>query len=217
MCSDESRMSNKRAAAVLVMLIASAVIARAAVQPPPVSSRSNLSALPYAIQEWRGTQGAPLDEETLRILSADSILNRTYTAADGTPIGLYVAYYAKQRPGVSIHSPLHCLPGTGWEAIDVSTLGLTAPGAAPGAVRRIIVRKNQRLALVLYWYALHGRTIASEVSSKLLLLTDSVRLHRSDAALVRLVVPIGASVAAADEHGMAFARALAPRMKDILY
>ena len=210
-------MSRARAVAVLVMLIASAVIARGAVQPPPGSSRSNLAALPYAIQEWTGTQGPPLDEETERILSADAILNRTYTAADGTPIGLYVAYYARQRPGVSIHSPLHCLPGTGWEAIDVSTLNLAARGAAPGAVRRIIVRKNERLALVLYWYALHGRTIASEVTSKLVLLADSVRLHRSDAALVRLVVPIGASVAAADEHGMAFARELAPRMNDILY
>jgi EpsI family protein len=210
-------MSERRAVAVLVMLIASVVIARAAVQPLPVSSRSDLSALPYSIEGWRGTQGPPLDEETLRILSADSILNRTYTAADGTPIGLYVAYYTRQRPGVSIHSPLHCLPGTGWEAIDVSTLDLTARGTAPGAIRRIIVRKNERLALVLYWYALHGRTIASEVTSKLLLLTDSVRLHRSDAALVRLVVPIGASVAAADKRGMAFARELAPRINDILY
>ena len=210
-------MSRGRAIAVVLMLIASAAIARAAVQSPPASLRSNLSALPYAFQEWRGAEGPPIDAETLRILSADSVLNRTYTAGGGTPVGLYVAYYARQRPGVSIHSPLHCLPGTGWEAVDVSTLNLAAPGAASGAVRRIIVRKNQQRALVLYWYALHGRMIASEITSKVMLLADSVRLHRSDAALVRIVVPIADSVTAADERGLAFARDLAPRMDDILY
>jgi len=214
-------MSRARAIAVVLMLIVSAAIARAAVQSPPASLRSNLSALPYEIQGWKGSEGAPIDAETLRILSADSVLNRTYVAGDGSAVGLYVAYYAKQRPGVSIHSPLHCLPGTGWEAVDVSTLNLAAPGAAPGAasgaVRRIIVRKNQQRALVLYWYALHGRMIANEVTSKVMLLADSVRLHRSDAALVRIVVPIAGSVTAADERGMAFARDLAPRMDDILY
>jgi EpsI family protein len=210
-------MSRARAIAVVLMLGASAVIARAAVQAPPVSARSNLSALPYAIDEWTGAEGAPIDAETLRILSADSVLNRTYTAADGAAVGLYVAYYAKQRPGVSIHSPLHCLPGTGWEAVDVSTLTLTADGAGSGTMRRMIVRKNQQQALVFYWYALHGRMIANEISSKIWLLADSLRLHRSDAALVRIVVPIGASLAAADDRGVAFAHDLAPRMDDILY
>jgi EpsI family protein len=202
------------------MLIASGAMARAAVQAPPASLRSNLSALPYEIQGWRGSEGAPIDAETLRILAADSVLNRTYIAGDGAAVGLYVAYYARQRPGVSIHSPLHCLPGTGWEAVDVSTRNLAAPGAAAaasGAVRRIIVRKNQQRALVLYWYALHGRMIANEIASKVMLLADSVRLHRSDAALVRIVVPIGGSITAADERGMAFARDLAPRMDDILH
>ena len=70
---------------------------------------------------------------------------------------------------------------------------------------------------MLYWYALHGRMIANEIKSKVMLLADSVRLHRSDAALVRIVVPIGGSIAVADEHGMAFARDLAPQIGDILY
>jgi EpsI family protein len=207
-------MSRGRAIGVLLLLVASATLARAAGTPTSGASYPNLSALPYVIQASKGAEGPPLDAETLRILAADDVLNRTYTAGDGTPIGLYVAYYATQRPGVSIHSPLHCLPGTGWEALDVSTV--TLAGAASGTVRRLIVRKDRRLALVLYWYALHGRIIAGEVTSKLTLLADSVRLHRSDAALVRIVVPIAGSVAAADEHGLAFARDLALRLADVL-
>ncbi len=163
-------------------------------------------------QGWTGVEGPSIDAETLQILSADAVLNRTYTAPDGTPVGLYVAYYGAQRPGVSIHSPLHCLPGTGWEALDVSTVNLPALGN----VRRMIVRKEGRRALVLYWYSLHGRIIASEITSKLTLLADSVRLRGSDAALVRIVVPIADSVGAADAHGLAFVQALTPRIDRVL-
>jgi hypothetical protein len=70
-------MSRARAIAVVLMLFAAAAIARAAVQAPPMSSRSDLSALPYTIDEWAGAEGAPIDAETLRILSADSVLNRS--------------------------------------------------------------------------------------------------------------------------------------------
>ena len=119
-------MSRTRALAVILLLASSAAITRAAVGVPPAAPK--LASLPYVFEGWQGEEAPPIDDETLKILAADDLLNRTYVGADGTPIGLYVAYYARQRPGVSIHSPLHCLPGTGWEALDVSTLSLPASG-----------------------------------------------------------------------------------------
>jgi EpsI family protein len=66
-------------------------------------------------------------------------------------------------------------------------------------------------AVVFYWYAIHGRTIASETLSKAWLLHDSVRFHRSDAALVRIVVPVeGAALDVAQRQGLAFARDVLP-------
>lgn len=205
-------MSRGRTIGVVCLLVASWAIAHAAVPSAHGVSPTRLSGLPYVIQGWTGVEAPSIDAETLRILAADAVINRTYTGADGTPVGLYVAFYATQRPSVSIHSPLHCLPGTGWEALDVSTVNVPAAGT----VRRLIVRKDGRRALVLYWYSLHGRIIASEITSKLTLLADSVRLRGSDAALVRIVVPIADSVAAADEHGLAFVRALTPRIARVL-
>src|SRR5262249_14681876 len=156
-----------------------------------------------------------LDEESERILAADAYLNRSYRTLGGSaPVGLYIAYYAEQRPGVSIHSPLHCLPGTGWEPLDVATIPVTGVGgAAAPAIRRMIVTKNSDRAFVLYWYAVHGRILAGEVASKLWLVHDSLRLHRSDAALVRVVVPVGrepASLENAAQQGVVFVRDLLP-------
>ena len=210
-------MSRARAFAVILLLASAAAITHAAAGVPPAPPP--LASLPYAFEAWHGVEGPPIDKETLEILSADDVLNRTYAGADRTPIGLYVAYYARQRPGVSIHSPLHCLPGTGWEALEVSTLPLPAAGVTDGTMRRLIIRKGRQRALVLYWYSLHGRMIASEVTTKLTQLVDSVRLHRSDAAMVRIVVPVGTSetsIADADARGLAFARDLAPLMRDAL-
>jgi len=171
-----------------------------------------LSEMPYDVAVWNGRDAEPLDADTVRILAADDYLNRNYSSvAAAAPVNLYVAYYGQQRPGVSVHSPLHCLPGTGWETQDVATVNLQPGDAASGQVRRLIVRKNRDRSVVLYWYAIHGRTLANEVVSKAWLLHDALLLHRSDAALVRIVVPIVANDAAAAElRGLAFARAVQP-------
>jgi EpsI family protein len=74
----------------------------------------------------------------------------------------------------------------------------------------MIVRKHRTRALVLYWYAVHGRLLADEYASRLWLLHDSVRLGRSDAALVRIVVPITDSDEVAERRAVAFARDVMP-------
>src|SRR5262249_35848871 len=94
---------------------------------------------------------------------------------------------------------------------DVATVDLQPGDAASARARRMIVRRNRDRSLVLYWYAIHGRILANEIVSKAWLLHDAVVLHRSDAALVRVVVPIVSNdAAAAERQGLAFARSLLP-------
>ena len=202
-------MSTGRLAVVVMLLAATAVAARSAHRRDRAVD-AHLASLPYAVDDWRGTEARPLDEETVKALGADAYLTRTYSDGAGAPASVYIAFYGTQRPGVSVHSPLHCLPGTGWEPLDVATVDV-----AGNPVRRLVVRKNRERALVLYWYAVHGRTIANEALSKLWLLHDSIRLGRSDAALVRIVVPIADSVSAAEQRGVAFTRDLLPYLSQL--
>jgi len=202
-------MTAARLLVALLLVAATGAVARAMRHVDIPHAR--LSVMPYDVEAWNGRDAEPLDADTVRILAADEYLNRNYSDAASAPVNLYIAYYGQQRPGVSIHSPLHCLPGTGWEPQDVATVNLQPGDAASGRLRRLIVRKNRDRSVVLYWYAIHGRTLASEVVSKAWLLHDAVLLHRSDAALVRIVVPIAANdAAAAEQHGLAFARAVLP-------
>ena len=206
-------MRRARLATALVLIAAAAAIgetARLRATPPPIA----LESVPFAVEGWQGHDSGALDAETTRILAADSYLNRSYEG-NGPPIGLYIAYYAQQRPGVSIHSPLHCLPGTGWEPLDVSTRSVNGADGSSGDLRRMLVRKGRERALVLYWYAVHGRVIGTEIASKAWVLHDSLRFNRSDAALVRIVVPVKASVESAEDEGLAFARALLPHIASL--
>ena len=199
----------RRRLAVCVLLVAATGALRH-VLAAPADYSVDLSRLPATMGEWHGEPGAPLDASVVRLLAADSYINRTYSTAAAAPVDLYIAFYAGQKPGDSIHSPLNCLPGTGWEPVAVSTRALPLPEGGTGSARQMVVRKDDQQALVLYWYQVHGRMVASEWSSKLYLLADGVRLHRTDAALVRIVVPIERTVEAAEQEAMSFGRALLP-------
>lgn len=207
-------MSEARAVVVMLVLALAAAVAR------PAASRAGepveIARLPYSVGAWHGMNDLSLDRETAAQLGADEYVTRTYSSGAHPPVGLYVAYYASQRPGVSIHSPLHCLPGTGWEPLDVSTVAVSAVGGSEGYVRQLIVRKNLDRAVVLYWYQLHGRMVANEVKSKVYLLSDSLRLRRSDAALVRIVVPVTGEPEAAAAEGLSFVRELLPQLTPLL-
>ena len=202
-------MSRARLLVVLFLVTCTGALTAAARRPVAVTE-PRLEQLPYQLEAWQGREATTLDPDTIRLVGADAFLNRSYSDVATSPVGLYVAYYSQPRPGVSLHSPLNCLPGTGWETLDVSTRDI-----GPGEARRLVVRKNRERAVVLYWYAIHGRVLASEVASKAWLLHDSVRFRRSDAALVRIVVPVAdrqGTTEAAEQRALAFARAVLPRL-----
>ena len=55
-------------------------------------------------------------------------------------------------------------------------------------VNRYIVNLGAQRAVVLYWYQTPHRVIASEWAAKFWVMVDSVKDHRSDTSLVRVVV-----------------------------
>jgi EpsI family protein len=205
---------SSRRLAVAVLLVAATAALSAAAGHRPRSTGPVALAVPYTIGAWRGTDAAPLDAATARALAADVTLNRTYTSRTMGPVGFYLAYYAAQRPGVSIHSPLHCLPGTGWDILSDQTMRVTVGSGVAGPVRRLVARKGDTEVLILYWYLIRGRMIASDLASRVQLLGDRLRLGRNDGAFVRLVVPIQASEGEAEARGVAFARTLVPRLPE---
>jgi EpsI family protein len=53
-----------------------------------------------------------------------------------------------------------------------------------------VVSKAGDRELVIYWYQAHDRAVANEYWSKYYLVADSIRMNRSDGALVRMITPM---------------------------
>jgi EpsI family protein len=157
-----------------------------------VPGRRPLAELPMQIGDWRGWRDADFDAQVVAVLGVDDYIVRTYALADGLPVGLYIGYYATQRHGDTIHSPLNCLPGAGWQPVRHDRIPISGSGIAGRVeVNRVLIQKGLDRALVIYWYQTHRRVTASEYWGKIYTVLDAVRENRTDAALVRLIAPLG--------------------------
>jgi EpsI family protein len=160
----------------------------------PVLVRAPLSGFPTQIGSWRGQDAPDFDAKVLDALGVDDYLNRVYSSKDGKIVSVYAGFYRSQRQGSSIHSPMNCLPGAGWNPTERSVLSIPVETQAGGQreieVNRIIIEKGAQKQLVLYWYQSHGRIIANEYIGKMYTVLDAIRVNRTDAALMRFVSPI---------------------------
>ena len=164
---------------------------------PPSQS---LNTIPLELDRWRGRDEPGFASNILAELGVDESLNRVYFAGPEPYVGLYVGFYASQRQGDTMHSPLNCMPGAGWQPVrqDRATFSVMDDmGVARSiTVNEFIIQKGLDRQLVQYWYQSHGRVVASEYTSKVLMVYDAMRLNRTDAAMVRVISPIAGEEAA---------------------
>lgn len=203
----------RTAALCACLLLTAAALVRAS-QQEPTPLREPFDKLPMQFGSYTGARAEDLDAKVLEVLGVEEWVNRSYRAADSDlRVGFYLGYWASQRQGDTIHSPMNCLPGSGWQPISTSRIPL--PGGPEGAeLNRVIVEKGGERLMVLYWYQSHGRIIASEYWSKIHMVLDAMRTNRTDAAMMRVVVPMprdrANAAADAEKQGVRFVRELLP-------
>jgi EpsI family protein len=182
--------------------------ARSEVYPP----RLPLKQFPTQLGGWSGTDVA-IEKDVLEVLGPGDFLVRIYQSQQKTPyIDLFIAYFRSQRAGDTIHSPQHCLPGAGWAPIENQRVTLAMPGHKPFPANRYLIAKGDSRELVLYWFWAHNRGVASEYWAKFYLVADSIKMNRSDGALVRITTPMypGETADAAQQRILPFADDVMP-------
>jgi EpsI family protein len=72
--------------------------------------------------------------------------------------------------------------------------------------------------LVLYWYWAHDRAVASEYAAKFYLVADSIRQHRTDGSLIRIMTPMGPneSLESAQQRLLTFAGNVVPLLNNYI-
>ena len=170
--------------------------------------RKDLSDFPQSIGAWQRTGvDQILDDETMKVLRASDYVLRDYRRSNGQAANFYVGYYASQRTGATYHSPLNCLPGSGWMLSEPGKATVPLPDGTSFVANKYVIQNGEFKSLMIYWYQGRGRNVASEYWGKVYTVLDSVRLRRSDGAMVRVTVPIGDSEAKAEQAAIEFATA----------
>jgi exosortase D (VPLPA-CTERM-specific) len=180
-----------------------------------VPTRSTFDSFPLTVGPWTGTRQA-MEQAYLDTLKLNDYLLADYRSGNGGNINLYVAWYDTQTAGDATHSPRACLPGGGWQILDLrrAPLGGIALGGTPLTVNRVVIQNGDQRELVYYWFMQRGRIVTSEYLVKWYLLIDSLTKHRTDGALVRLIIPLPPDTSANSAEGVlqAFTRAISPRL-----
>jgi EpsI family protein len=166
-----------------------------------IPERHSLADFPNDLGAWHCRNRERIEDEIMDVLGATDYLVCGYeNDADGGVVGLYIGYHEtqvrKQGGGLSrsaIHTPNHCLPGSGWDVIGRSKVPLRGPGVAADAeVNRLVIAKGDARSLVYYWYLTSGRVIADDWRKIVYLFWDRATRYRTDGALVRFTVTMRA-------------------------
>jgi EpsI family protein len=201
------------------LILLTAILLQARGRTEIIARGLPLATFPAYLGNWHGSDIA-LDPEVLAVLGPGDFLLRDYEnhGSGDPPIGLFIAYFPSQRAGDTIHSPKHCLPGAGWEPVDNQRVRLSLPGHQPFPANRYVVAKGEAHELVLYWYWAHDRGIASEYWAKYYLVRDSIRMNRSDGALIRITTPMftGETPEEAQQRVLPFADSIGPLINDYI-
>lgn len=205
---------NWRFAVSAILLAATALVLHARNGREIIPHRLPLSSFPRALDGWNGSD-VPITQDVLDVLGPGDFLLRDYRDNGGgqmQPVYLFIAYFASQRAGDTIHSPKNCLPGAGWAPVRTDRITVDVAGHAPFQANRYLIAKGDDRQLVLYWYWAHDRAVASEYAAKFYLVADSIRMHRTDGSLVRLSTPLapGESSESAERDLIAWAGRVVP-------
>ena len=131
-----------------------------------------------------------LDEAVIQELGVDEYINRIYRDEEGDELSLYLGYYKEQTEGAMIHSPKHCMPGSGWVPVENDVVSIASPETGRTyRLNRVLLQKGMAKIIMHYWYQGRNRIVANEYLDRLYLIMDSIVQRRSDGALVRVIGP----------------------------
>ncbi|PLX88956.1 MAG: EpsI family protein [Desulfuromonas sp.] len=168
-----------------------------------------LNSLPKAFSGWTANRDTRFDAAIVATLRPTDYLARSYRDAQGQRVSLYVGYHDGGPDSGPVHSPKHCLPGSGWNELqrDLVTVK-TADGPMP--LVQALYQNGPQREIFLYWYLSRGEVITDEYALKLREVVGAFLHGRRDTAFIRVAVPVFDDPGQAGQIARGFVGDIAP-------
>lgn len=174
---------------ITLVLVYSILIRYQKVEAP---NSADFTKLPAEFGDWVG-QDFYFDQSVLDVLKAEKTFFRRYINSNGDEVWLFIGYWKDQKYGAQPHSPLHCLPGSGWNItrnelveLEVKTNGQTN---AEDKVNFATIQNGTRSQSMLFWYQSRNGLLPKEMQVKIDLAKSALFRKPTDVAFIRITSP----------------------------
>jgi EpsI family protein len=212
-------MKSPRFWIIIVILISTIFVLQSRGDVDRVPYSEPISGMPRNFGPWTA-RDIPLTDDTLEVLGKGDFLNRIYSFQPSNgeaalpPVSLFIGYFASQRTGQTMHSPQNCLPGAGWTFDSQKYAEIQDINGKNYKVGEYVISNGESKQFVIYWYQAHGRSIPNEYVAKGYMVTDAIRMNRTDGALVRVITQVSPSesLESAKARAIHFTQQMAPEL-----
>jgi EpsI family protein len=174
-----------------------------------------LTAIPATLGAWTMIGQSRFDPSVLANLKPTDYLYRVYRDKEGNLATIYLGYHDGGPESGPIHSPKHCLPGSGWFELSEVKHTLKAGGRELPVVQAVYQNDEQK-ELFIYFFQVKGRILVDEYSLKLAEIANSILYNRRDSAFIRISVPYRDDQSAAAAVGEGFLSEIYPHIATAL-
>lgn len=196
----------------LIMIVLSGSLIYTIGSPPRIPLLQSFDHFPLQLGPWQG-QRTYIDPQIFEQTDADSYFDAEYASpSQAEPVSFYIAHYEKQETAGGLgHNPANCMTGSGWNILESGTKEIE-----PGLPVNYLLLKRDGVSkplLVYYWNIEQGQWMALGGSArlyKLIGIYHSLKLYRSDWALLRLITPIENNINSANDRLRSFGKLLLP-------
>ncbi len=207
--ADRSQINRAWLVSVLMLLSFGAYIHL--FQPHPVQLKTSLNLLPAVIGEWQD-KGTSSDVPSPSLSGADSELTRIYRNTSGSEIQLRVSYFESQRQGKKIVSyELRSLYENSKE------LMIPESSHHAVAVNKTVLKDKRMESLILSWYDINGRIVASRSIAKTILALNGLLHGRTNGAVIIVSSPtMSDGVDVTQRNAVSFVQQLLPVLDNFI-
>ncbi len=172
---------------VVYLLLALTTLFIATHETVAVPVNKPLANIPVTLGEWTMVGESRFSDKVLAGLKPTDYLYRIYKDSRGNRATLYLGYHAGGPDSGAIHSPKHCLPGSGWFELSETSKKIAVESRELPFIQAVYQNDDQK-ELFIYFYQVKGRVLTDEYSLKLAEIVNSTLYNRRDSAFIRISV-----------------------------
>lgn len=170
-----------------------------------------LSEIPVEVNDWQMVGQSRFSANVLEGLKPTDYLYRIYKDNLDNRATIYLGYHDGGPQSGPIHSPKHCLPGSGWFELSEKQRKINVEGREVPIVEAVYQMGDQK-EMFLYFFQVKGKVLTDEYSLKVAEIMNSMFHKRRDSAFIRVSVPFQGDATKAAEIGDRFMASIYPHI-----